>query len=433
MGQKTNPTLLRLEKTNQHYKACWYSDRFYCQQLHSNYKTCDYIDKIFYKIKQTKNLLYIKAGHNTNQLFCIFPKKRIKRFTSWKSGRQINVKKAGLSRWHKYNHRLTLLYVLLGRRLPVYEINSNLSHKRLDFTEVPNKWPRANKLSFHFTEWYKKRFLPPLQVSGLWHPASVLDVHKSSPKTFSSNNLLEPIRDSAHTPLTAKVGHENMSPLTVAIFCKHSLALPTAGGQADSQNQSNLVRATKNNHHSHMERVIDCGNCYSSSKNTHWHNTYLPNLGSKHVAATPNFEPTGATVKANNSITQNVNRITNFTKTDNQKNTQICFVKTSHLQQNCSLLTQKIINSLKNRIAFQRLRKQILWDVSKSKYVKGIRVTLSGRVDSKSKKAQKARARTFQWGQTELHVLSSLVQFTKEDCITPFGKIGIKVWICYGT
>jgi ribosomal protein S3 len=63
--------------------------------------------------------------------------------------------------------------------------------------------------------------------------------------------------------------------------------------------------------------------------------------------------------------------------------------------------------------------------------VRGLRVMCSGRGGRKSKKAQRAQSLGFHWGQTSLHVFSEKVGFAKRAAPTSFGKVGIKVWICY--
>lgn len=61
----------------------------------------------------------------------------------------------------------------------------------------------------------------------------------------------------------------------------------------------------------------------------------------------------------------------------------------------------------------------------------GIRICCSGRVGSRSKKAQRSRKDTYMWGETGLHVFSNMLDFAKTYAETSFGTVGIKVWVCY--
>ena len=438
MAQKTNPTALRLEKTNQHYNSCWYSDRFYPEQLHNNYKTSNYITKIFYKIKKvpyfragrtqqqqaikTKPLIYAKAGHGINQIFCIFPKFRNKHY--WRKGNR------------KTKHMVSQLHGSLNQRfmgcLPM--LCALTAHKsKTSSLSLSNAAPGLSAL--------------PKDTG-----------QSTESKQTKSRALLKPeLQQTFLKPI------ENLSPLVRALFHKHSWDCQArlreeAYVTQENTSFSKLNRRKVENHYlARLEQVME----------TKYHLDFAHKLSKNPECA--NQQSTGPSVDspqgafyekptAFSGVIPSDTRLANLRKKLDhsplsaikssrqlghveQKNpltfkaarrTNLYLLKTSFAQQSSQFLAQRISNGLRNRFTFPRLRRQILWDIKKSKYVKGIRVTLSGRVESKSKKAQKARSRTFQWGQTELHVLSSLVQFTSQDLITPRGKIGIKVWICYG-
>ena len=340
MGQKTNPTALRLEKTNQHFKSIWYSDRFYCEQLHSNYKIEDYITKVFYKIRRMGVSLYSKCGYKVNHVFCIFPKRK--------------------KRFHPRKHRI-----------PKQNVFLSLSHNY--------KSPQTK---------FKKHGKKPYQVST--NPALV-SIARSWHSQKTINHTLRP------TALLAASFQRKISAL------RNNAEISAFQGLVSKARLSTLLQGVTG--FLPPQRLAgvckDYSRCSVQGKNSqqsslmNYCNTWFP------------FGLSAAGL-------------------------HLYFIKASFPQQSCQFLAQLISNGLKHRLTFQRLRKQVLRDVQFSPYIKGVRVTLSGRVESRSKKAQKARSRTFQWGQTELHVFSSLVQFTSQPCITPFGKIGIKIWLCYG-
>ena len=101
------------------------------------------------------------------------------------------------------------------------------------------------------------------------------------------------------------------------------------------------------------------------------------------------------------------------------------------VHQNPLFLATQVVFSLEERIPFRRLKHRLMREISKDNTIKGVRITCSGRVAARSKKAQKARTESIQWGQTSLHVFSDLVHFASKSARTGFGKIGVKVWICY--
>ncbi len=111
---------------------------------------------------------------------------------------------------------------------------------------------------------------------------------------------------------------------------------------------------------------------------------------------------------------------------------EIHFLMVHSVWQNPLFLASHIVSLLQEKMSFRRLKDQIIRDVTRGGRVKGIRITCSGRVASRSKKAQKAKKESIQWGETGLHVFSSLLSFASKSAHTSFGQIGVKVWICYG-
>ena len=108
----------------------------------------------------------------------------------------------------------------------------------------------------------------------------------------------------------------------------------------------------------------------------------------------------------------------------------LCFYKSTEDGQAASFLSEEIAYYLERRVPFRRI-KQLLLRELRTDYIEGVRVNCSGRVGGRSKKAQRARGERFQWGQTSSHVFSSRLSFASRSALTSFGKVGIKVWICY--
>ena len=114
-----------------------------------------------------------------------------------------------------------------------------------------------------------------------------------------------------------------------------------------------------------------------------------------------------------------------------QTRCKVHFVKCPSSHQNPLFLAEQVVRSLQERVAFRHIKHRLIREISKNSAVKGIRITCSGRVAARSKKAQKARRESIQWGETSLHVFSELVHFAQSGANTTFGKVGVKVWICY--
>ena len=100
-------------------------------------------------------------------------------------------------------------------------------------------------------------------------------------------------------------------------------------------------------------------------------------------------------------------------------------------KQSALFLAQEVVYFLEKRVSFRKIKDQILKELKNSKIIKGVRITCSGRVGGKSKKAQKAKTETFKQGETSLGVFSSKIDFAQKSALTSFGLIGVKVWICF--
>ena len=99
--------------------------------------------------------------------------------------------------------------------------------------------------------------------------------------------------------------------------------------------------------------------------------------------------------------------------------------------QHANFLADEIVYLLEKRIPFRRLKGKILKQISQISVIRGIRITCSGRVGGKSKKAQRAKIECLKYGQTSLQVFSSKIDFAVKTAFTSFGSVGVKIWICY--
>lgn len=106
-------------------------------------------------------------------------------------------------------------------------------------------------------------------------------------------------------------------------------------------------------------------------------------------------------------------------------------IKVNHDWQSAGFLADEIVYFLERRVPFRRIKNKILKQLAKNSNIRGVRITCSGRVGGKSKKAQRAKTECVKLGQTSLHVFSSQIDFAVRTAQTSFGSVGIKVWICY--
>ncbi len=107
------------------------------------------------------------------------------------------------------------------------------------------------------------------------------------------------------------------------------------------------------------------------------------------------------------------------------------FIKINDIYQNTQYILDLILFFLKKRIPYQRIRNILENEFKKVSFIKGVRLTYSGRLGGKTNKAERKKINTIRIGKPSLHIFSSKLDFAQGDAQTKFGMAGIKVWIRY--
>nr|YP_010881040.1 ribosomal protein S3 [Apopellia endiviifolia]WIA66173.1 ribosomal protein S3 [Apopellia endiviifolia]WIA66214.1 ribosomal protein S3 [Apopellia endiviifolia] len=113
----------------------------------------------------------------------------------------------------------------------------------------------------------------------------------------------------------------------------------------------------------------------------------------------------------------------NRTKT----NTLIQPVKIAPVYQSASPIAQEISWKLEQKKSFRQICRSIFKQIKKCPYVKGIRIGCSGRLNG----AEIAKTECKKYGETSLHVFSDQIDYAKTQASTPYGILGVKVWVSY--
>lgn len=92
------------------------------------------------------------------------------------------------------------------------------------------------------------------------------------------------------------------------------------------------------------------------------------------------------------------------------------------------VMVEQIAMDLEKRMPFRRVMKQTIGKIINSKEVKGVKLSLSGRLDG----AEMARYEWLKEGQVPLQTLRADVDYAKGRAHLPYGDLGIKVWIYRG-
>jgi len=97
-------------------------------------------------------------------------------------------------------------------------------------------------------------------------------------------------------------------------------------------------------------------------------------------------------------------------------------------ESHAGVVAHMIEELIEKRTTFRRTLKQTAEKVMANKDAKGVRITLSGRLDG----AEMGRTETIKRGRLPLQTLRADVDFARARAHMPYGDIGIKVWIYRG-
>lgn len=97
-------------------------------------------------------------------------------------------------------------------------------------------------------------------------------------------------------------------------------------------------------------------------------------------------------------------------------------------ESNATIVGKMVAEGLEKRLPFRMVLKQTVEKVMANRDVKGVKISLSGRLGG----AEMSRREFLRRGGIPLQTFRADIDFTRERAILPYGVIGIKVWIYKG-
>lgn len=104
---------------------------------------------------------------------------------------------------------------------------------------------------------------------------------------------------------------------------------------------------------------------------------------------------------------------------------QIDVKEVKAVEENAQLLADSIVEQIEKRVFFKKAMKGALSDAYKNRTVKGVKISLSGRLGG----AEMSRREWLAKGSLPLHTLRADIDFAKAEANTTYGVIGVKVWL----
>ncbi len=124
----------------------------------------------------------------------------------------------------------------------------------------------------------------------------------------------------------------------------------------------------------------------------------------------------------------NINRVKkDIAKLLKGSNLRIDVIEVKNPDLDASLVAQNIALELENRASFRTAQKKAIKNVRKAG-AKGCKTMISGRLGG----ADIARSEGYKEGIVPLTTLRSNIDFATAEAVTPYGRLGVKVWICRG-
>lgn len=389
MGQKVNPLSIRVQSSTRHFDHAWYSDHFFSKLISIDIALIRYINTFLKLLKLPTGRFSIYHLPKTTKLYSFFcyPKQ---------------------SREYKSK---------------IFNISSGLSRVKTKFSShTPVK--TFSKPTYHnilgdpilFQKIIEKSRLSPLSLEskvslGIYNFIKS-QLHTSDLPKSSKTYLLQYIQNlsGANHSINQLVSpFETKKSFDFSHQLSHSFLDPTLVSTKNSILSTQEILLTLN-------RVLLVSSIFKTPYNlTKKYSNFLQDN---------TFSEPDSPLKYNKSLE------TNISKFLNSDITLIPFQVQSEWQ-DAGYFADEIVFLLERRISFRQIKNRLLKQFSLNPHVQGVRITSSGRVGGKSKKAQRARVDSIKYGQTSLHVFSSQIDFAVRTAHTALGSTGVKVWICY--
>lgn len=499
MGQKVNPTSLRLHPQNKHFDSCWFSEKRYADSIHKDLNVGTYYNGILKQIQYPSAACFLEASPRKCQISFTFLNPKHVREQSFKQLSNVN----GRDKRRKQNalfsgrKQTTSLYGLLEKKggslglSPSYLLAApffqGFKKKSTVFSlektlkegkerEKGGALVRAEDLMFSSFLQVKKRDLQNKRIA-----SSCLHL----PKKMQSD--AQQMQSSRQNYLEIKKGVcSNMLGLAISqYFVQRNLSgnflsaasrflllqalfsfLKRKKDWPDIFNKFSQQEKKSTFHVSHspsitpiLENKIDVvhqmdqmphhgnvqiGTPFLSERLAH--NLHaLPNQYNKFANQTSKqgkspYEAWGLSLCSawRNDLLSHLRKSSIYTyhiesiiSNRLKSSCKISLFRAQNVAQSALFIAEEIVYQLQRRNSFRQIKTKFLQELANKSAIKGVRVTCVGRIGGRAKKAQRARGESFKMGQTSLHLFDSKVSFTSKTAFTPYGAVGVKVWVCW--
>ena len=396
MGQKVNPISIRLGSSIKQYDNSWYSDHFFTNLLTVDISLYNYVNSFlkFLKLPSVRLAIYHLPGSTKLYTFFCYPKSsresKAKMFHIPSSFPQLKSKK----------HKFFQTSSGFSTQLKSQDTLQSLTDQHL--------WQKQTSL-------YQNKFVP-----------FTLKKANTAFQSLLENNTVQMIeKQAAYTKLFQSTTNNKL--LTLGTLQKNLWKYCLVLQSLKTNQKLSNTQFSEKEINFFFKNWLLVFNQESTCKELLFH--LFEKKSTKTLAGFSNF------------ILQTSAKIVPYElKYQNYLENYLSFFFNFHIKlipfkvhqdwQSASFFADEIVYFLERRISFRQLKSRLLRQIMQNPKIRGIRITCSGRVGGKSKKAQRAKVESIKYGQTSLHVFSSKIDFASRTASTSLGSTGIKVWIC---
>ena len=484
MSQKTNPTSLRLRKNNQNFSCPWFADFFFTENYHYEFEKRKYIDAFLRETKYSKAFFSGNNSYKESSIFLfisdmradrkekqeIFKSKPLTFNKPVASSKQVSNLSRGQWKDKKSHSEISIIDVLQKKYtrdnkvsfpfFPVHLIpklslpkenplmlsrndeSMETKYKPVLFTPKAESKVRKTGKSFSFQgQDTKARFLNWVENNfyvflSLQHK----DLYKNYWQQVFQSSFFAAQNDNAFSLSKSKHKEEGQYETLMVLFLRKEIRNCFL---KIKQNYSLFSSRPSNNNENNLALHSENGRNIFYGLHTHKspQDFFMCNQ-------TQNIEPffglsrldTKKQIMNTEEKAQYENIYSKAVWLYAYKKTLSLFAReATHFHpirfvrdyQNVNSLLDQIVFLLEKRVSFRQITSKLFRDLSENLQIKGVRISCSGRMGGRSKKAQKAKMQSYSSGETSLSAFSSKLLFGSQSAFTPYGKVGVKLWICF--
>lgn len=406
MSQKTNPTSLRLQKTSQNFAFPWFADYFWNQAFEACIESQKYINaflketsfskaffstKLFYR--KLPVFVFLQDNRITKKEKLLFFKKPLSITSVSKNDQKSHLLKKNISKNKSFSigsERINTLFFVVN-------INDNLRKKS-------HNEPVGNLLCFFKNNIFSKdlKLVKRLVRDDYLKTKQGFFKNLSYTECFTTTGWDNAVKSKEHKKFLFDKEISKtyfFLPKLPKIFVRPCLSF--------CENVMSSVTSGKNSL-ANYKPPIPLDLATNLSKKEKRYKTTLHKRSTK------------------TTIFNNVIKTPFFTTS-----TILQPIRFLRENQNVWALADQVVFLLERRISFRQIKYFIFKDLLLDPQIKGVRISCSGRLGGRSKKAQKAKVQSDCYGATTLATFSSKIIFASKSAYTPYGKVGVKIWLSF--